>query len=61
MKTIESLAKIIQGKIIGDTTISISGITNFEQPKAGCITFVQDEKKLKALEQTDIACLIVPS
>ena len=60
MKTIESLSKIIQGKIIGDATLSVSGITNYEQPKAGCITFVTDEKKLKSLEQTDIACLIVP-
>ncbi len=60
MKTIESLARLIQGKVIGDATALISGITNFEQPKAGCITFVQDEKKLKSLEQTEIACLIVP-
>lgn len=60
MKTIEVLARLIQGKIIGDSKLTVSGITNIEQPKAGCITFVQDEKKLKALEQTEIACLIVP-
>lgn len=60
MKTVEAIAKLIQGKVIGDASLNITGITNIEQPKAGCITFVQDEKKLKALEQTDIPCLIVP-
>lgn len=60
MKTVEAIAKLIQGKVIGDASLTITGITNFEQPKSGCITFVQDEKKLKALEQTDVPCLIVP-
>jgi len=60
LNTIETLAKLIEGKVIGDGSLTISGITNFEQPKAGCITFVQDEKKLKSLEQAEIACLIVP-
>ncbi|HRK62060.1 MAG TPA: UDP-3-O-(3-hydroxymyristoyl)glucosamine N-acyltransferase [Candidatus Omnitrophota bacterium] len=60
MKTVEALAKLIQGQVIGDAALSVTGITNIEQPKTGCITFVQDEKKLKSLEQTEIACLIVP-
>lgn len=60
MKTVSALAQLIQGKVIGDEQLSITGITNIEQPKKGCVTFVQDEKKLKALEQTELACLIVP-
>lgn len=60
MKTIEEIAQRIQGKVIGNAQTTISGITNYEQPQAGCITFVQDEKKLKSLEATPIACLIVP-
>lgn len=60
MRTAETLAAFIQGKIVGDPATPVTGITNIEQPTAGCITFVQDEKKLKALEQTEISCLIVP-
>lgn len=60
MRTVEELAKLIQGKVIGDSKLTIAGITNIEQPKAGCITFVLDEKKLKRIEETAIACLIVP-
>ncbi len=60
MKTVETIAKLIRGKVIGDGSLSITGITNIEQPKSGCITFVQDEKNLKRMEQTEVACLIVP-
>jgi len=60
MKTVESIALIIHGKVIGNGQAAVSGITNIEQPKAGCIAFIQDEKKLKAMEATELACLIVP-
>ena len=60
MKTIETIALLIQGKVIGDAAAPVTGITNIEQPKKGCITFVSDEKKLKSLEQTEVAGLIVP-
>ena len=60
MKTLETVAQLIQGIVVGSPETVITGITNIEQPKKGCITFVLDEKKLKLLEQTDIACLIVP-
>ncbi len=58
--TVEALASIIQGKIIGDGKISISGITNLETPGPGLITFIQDAKNLKNLEASSISCLIVP-
>ncbi len=59
-KTVEEIAKLISGKIIGNSSLSIQGITNIESPGAGLITFAQDEKGLARLEPTEISCIIVP-
>ncbi len=59
-KTVEELARLIDGKIIGNPSVSIEGITNMETPGPGLITFVQDPKHLARLEASGIACLIVP-
>ena len=60
-KTVEELARLVQGKVIGDGKTRIRGITNIEAPGAGLITFVQDEKTLRKLESSEVACLIAPS
>ena len=59
-KTIEELALLIDGKVIGNPATSIEGITNMETPGPALITFVQDPKYLSRLEASEIACLIVP-
>ncbi len=59
-KTVQEISEIIRGKVIGDPHLSISGITNIEAPGPGLITFIQDEKGLQALENSEIACMIVP-
>lgn len=58
--TVSELAQKIQGKVIGDGETVISGITSVEEPLAGHITFLEDPRRLAALEATPIACLIVP-
>jgi len=59
-KTVEEFAKLVGGTVIGDGATLIEGITNFENPLKGHISFVQDEKGFKILEASDIACIIVP-
>ncbi|MCM8775197.1 MAG: UDP-3-O-(3-hydroxymyristoyl)glucosamine N-acyltransferase [Candidatus Omnitrophica bacterium] len=59
-KTVNELAEIIQGTVVGNGQIVIEGITNYESPKGGHITFLQDPKDLRKLENSEIACLIVP-
>ncbi len=58
-KTVDEIARFLEGRVIGDGSVSIQGITNIESPAPGLITFVQDEKGLKKLEASPIACLIV--
>lgn len=59
-KTVQELAALVQGQVIGNSQALISGITNFESPAKDQITFVQDEKSLKSLEATEIGCILVP-
>ena len=59
-KTAGEFAKLVGGTVIGDGTILIEGITNFENPLRGHISFVQDEKGFKTLEASEISCMIVP-
>lgn len=59
-KTVEEFAKMIGGTVVGDASTVIEGITNFENPLKGHISFVQDEKGFRSLEASEIACIIVP-
>lgn len=59
-KTVQEIASLIQGKVIGDPQLPVSGITNIETPGEGLITFIQDPKHLEGMEKTALACLIVP-
>lgn len=58
--TVDAIAALIQGTVIGDGSVLIKGITNIEQPAAGLITFIDNPKYLSRLENSGIACLIVP-
>jgi len=60
IRTAQEFAKIVGGTVIGDGSTLIEGITNFENPLKGHISFVQDEKGFRALEASEIACMIVP-
>ena len=59
-KTAEEFAKLVGGTVIGDGKTLIEGITNFENPLKGHISFVQDEKGFRTLEASEISCMIVP-
>lgn len=58
-KTLNELASIVRGNVIGDGTVKISGITSVEYPLPGHLAFILDGKKLAQLEQTPLAGLIV--
>jgi len=58
--TVDEIARIVNGSVIGDSKILIEGITNIENPLINHVTFTQDEKSFKNLESSEITCLIVP-
>lgn len=59
-KTVQELAQFIQGKVVGDGSVLVEGITNTEHLEAGAITFIQDSKQLSKIEQSSVAGIIVP-
>jgi UDP-3-O-[3-hydroxymyristoyl] glucosamine N-acyltransferase len=60
-KTLKELAELIQGTVVGDGSVQISGITSIEQPLAGHLAFVLDEKTLREAESSSLAALIIPA
>lgn len=60
-QTVNQLAELTQGKVIGDGHALISGVTSVDQPLAGHVAFLEDPQRLQELESTPIACLIVSS
>jgi UDP-3-O-[3-hydroxymyristoyl] glucosamine N-acyltransferase len=59
-KTVQEFATIVGGTVIGDGATRIEGLTGFENPLTGHISFAQDEKGFKILEASEITCMIVP-
>lgn len=59
-KTLNELARLIQGTVIGDGNLKISNITSIEHPKAGSLAYLNEPKRLTEIEQTSVSALIVP-
>ena len=58
---IKNLAKIFNGKIIGDEKLSISGISSIENANKGDLTFLSNKKYSKYLESTKASAIIIDS
>ena len=58
-KTLKDLALLIQGTVIGDGNLKISGMTNIEDLKPGHLTYLADAKRLSEVEASSIAAVIV--
>ncbi|MEW6617975.1 MAG: UDP-3-O-(3-hydroxymyristoyl)glucosamine N-acyltransferase [bacterium] len=61
-KTLDEIAKFVNGKIIGDKNIPISRIASLNQAKKGDITFITSEKELKKTQPDKIlaSAIILP-
>ncbi len=57
--SLKEVAQLIQGTVIGDPDLKITGITNSEAPLERHITFALTPAIIKKLEDSNIACLIV--
>ncbi len=58
--SVEKLAVHVNGRIVGDGTVSIKGIASLESACEGDIAYVEDEKFFEAAKQSRASCLIVP-
>jgi UDP-3-O-[3-hydroxymyristoyl] glucosamine N-acyltransferase len=57
---LKEIAELINGKIIGDESIYITGVGKIESAAAGEISFIKDKSYLKKAENSEASALIVP-
>ena len=56
---LEKVAELVGGKLTGDGSVEISGISNIEQAQEGHITFLSKKKFLNALKGSPISAVLV--
>lgn len=57
-KTLAEIASIVDGEIIGDGAVVITGICGIKEAKPGDLTFVANPKYLSLMEQTQASAII---
>jgi UDP-3-O-[3-hydroxymyristoyl] glucosamine N-acyltransferase len=57
-KTLKELAALINGKVVGDENIIISGISGIKEAKPGDITFLANPRYMPLIETTEASAII---
>ncbi len=57
--TVAEIAKIVKGKVIGDETLEIKGISGIKEAQPGDLTFIANRKYLSLLQSTKASAVIV--
>src|SRR5512139_1233327 len=58
-KKLKELAEWVDGTVVGDGEIEISGVASLEEARAGQITFISNPKYLPHLSKTNASAVIV--
>lgn len=59
-KTLEEIAKFVDGVIVGDPKTVIANVSGIKEAKAGDIAFVANSKYFSLIEKTSASAVIVP-
>jgi UDP-3-O-[3-hydroxymyristoyl] glucosamine N-acyltransferase len=59
MYTLQQLAEVLEGQVVGDGSIAITGVRPFEEARAGDITLAADPKYRNHLEEIPASAVIV--
>lgn len=57
--TIKIISELINGRIVGNSDLIISGINRIEEADSSEITFIADSKYLEFLNESNAACFII--
>ena len=60
-QTLEAIAQLLQGRVIGDGATLIRGVNSLEAAREGELTFAEDPRRLAQAMMTKASALIVPS
>lgn len=59
-KTLDEIAKLIEGDVVGDANLVITGLSGIKEAKEGDLTFVSDPKYFPLIEKTKASAIITP-
>jgi UDP-3-O-[3-hydroxymyristoyl] glucosamine N-acyltransferase len=57
--TVQQLAELVHGQVVGDGTVCITSARTLEEAQPGAITFVEDEKHLRQLANCKASAAVV--
>ncbi|MCM8757509.1 MAG: UDP-3-O-(3-hydroxymyristoyl)glucosamine N-acyltransferase [Candidatus Omnitrophica bacterium] len=57
-KTLKEIAELIEGKVVGDEDVIITGFSNIKEAKPGDITFLANPRYAHLLEETEASAII---
>ncbi len=60
-KTLAEIAKIVDGKVVGDENILITGLSGIKEAKEGDLTFVANPKYFSFVRQTKASAIVASS
>ena len=58
--SVAEIAELVQGKVLGDKTVEITGFNSIRQALPGDLTFVADSRYASYLERTEATAVLVP-
>ena len=59
MITVNEIAKLLDGEVLGDGSLRISGVAKVEEAKSGMLAFIANPKYEKFAEMTAASCVLV--
>jgi UDP-3-O-[3-hydroxymyristoyl] glucosamine N-acyltransferase len=57
-KTLKEIAKLIDGEVVGDASVVITGVSGIKEAKFGDITFIANPKYLNLIDKTQASAII---
>ena len=58
-KTLHEIANLVDGEVLGDANLVITGIASLDEAREGDITFLAQRKYLNKAKQTNASAIIV--
>jgi UDP-3-O-[3-hydroxymyristoyl] glucosamine N-acyltransferase len=59
-KTVDEIAEIVDGEVVGDGSVAIKGVSGIKEAREGEIAFVANPKYISLIEITEASAIITP-
>jgi len=59
-KTLAEIAQVIEGEVVGDSSLVITNLSGIKEAKEGDLTFVENSKYFPLVEKTTASAIITP-